>query len=60
MTMELTEKTVFHFSTNYGGTQYNFSIPAESKAAAIQQLAAALKWIIEELDIVAKAGTRSN
>lgn len=58
--MDVKETKTFNFTSLVGALTYNFTIPAESQAKAVDILRSALRQIADELDDMAKAPTKSN
>lgn len=57
MPLEVQQVTTFNFSMQVGETRFNFGIPAETRAEAINKLIAALEKIMQELKAISKPGS---
>ena len=58
--MQIKQSAIFNFSHQVGPTNYNFSIPAESKEEACRILLKAFEVIGEELQKELKPATKAN
>lgn len=56
MAMQIRETKQFGFSVPVGEITYNFMIPAETKAEAIEKLRQGLEQVLQELKASTKVG----